>query len=140
MGDVVVNARISISESELDESFIRSSGPGGQNVNKVSSAVQLRFDLARSSLPWDIKARATALAGNRLTKDGVLVITAQKHRTQDDNRREARERLAELLREACVAPKKRWATKPTRASKEKRLEGKKRNAAIKRNRRIRNDD
>ena len=141
MANLVVNSRLYIPDAELDEDFIRASGPGGQNVNKVSSAVQLRFDVVKSpSLPWEVKARLTALAGSRLTKDGVLIITAQNHRTQDDNRREARERLVELIREACVVPKKRWATKPTRSSKEKRLQAKKVHSAHKRNRRVRHDD
>jgi ribosome-associated protein len=93
-----------------------------------------------SSLPWEVKARLSVLAGHRLNKHGVLIITAQAHRTQDDNRREARERLIELVREACVRPKKRWATKPTRGSKEKRLQSKKIHAATKRNRRVRHED
>jgi ribosome-associated protein len=141
MAHLVVNSRIAILDTELGEDFIRASGPGGQNVNKVSSAVQLRFDVANSpSLPWEVKARLTALAGSRLTKNGVLIITAQNHRTQDDNRREARERLVELIREACVVPKKRWATKPTRGSKERRLQSKKVHSATKRNRQVRHDD
>jgi ribosome-associated protein len=123
---------ISIDESELTEDFVRSSGPGGQNVNKLSTAVQLRFDVRRSpSLPNDVAVRLMRLAGSRLTKDGVLVITAQSHRTQEANRREARVRLIALIREAAVAPRKRRATKPTKASREKRLESKKRRGNIK---------
>ncbi len=141
MMNLNISQRISIPDSELEEDFIRASGPGGQNVNKVSSAVQLRFDVAKStSIPWDVKARLKLLAGSRLTKNGVLIITAQNHRTQDDNRREARQRLAELIQEACIVPKKRRATKPTRASKERRLQAKKVHAATKRNRRVRHDD
>jgi ribosome-associated protein len=123
---------ISIDEDEIEESFVRSSGPGGQNVNKLSTAVQLRFDVRRSpSLPNDVAIRLMKLAGKRLTKDGVLVIIAQTARTQERNRAEARERLVELIREASVKPVKRVATKPTRASKTKRLEGKKRRADVK---------
>jgi ribosome-associated protein len=127
-----VNSRISIDEDELDESFIRASGPGGQNVNKLATAVQLRFDVRRSpSLPNDVAIRLMKLAGSRLTNDGVLVITAQRHRTQERNRQDARERLIELVREAAVAPTVRRATKPTLASRKKRLEGKKRRSAVK---------
>ncbi len=111
---------------------MRSSGPGGQNVNKVSSAVQLRFDVRRSpSLPNDVAIRLMRLAGKRMTKDGVLVLIAQNHRTQERNRADARERLAELVREASVRPVPRRATKPTKASKTKRLEGKKIRSDIK---------
>ena len=123
---------ISIDEDELEESFVRSSGPGGQNVNKLSTAVQLRFDVRRSpSLPNDVAIRLMKLAGKRLTKDGVLVIIAQNNRTQERNRAEARERLIELIREASVRPVPRRPTKPTKASKKKRLEGKKRRADVK---------
>jgi ribosome-associated protein len=129
---IQVTDRISIDESELDESFIRASGPGGQNVNKLSSAVQLRFDVRRSpSLPNDVAIRLMRLAGNRLTKDGVLVITAQRHRTQERNRDDARERLLELIREAAVPPIPRRPTKPTRAAREKRVQSKKHRANIK---------
>ena len=115
---------ISIDESELEESFVRSSGPGGQNVNKLSTAVQLRFDVRRSpSLPNDVAVRLMRLAGRRLTKDGVLVITAQSHRTQERNRAEARERLVELIREAAVRPVPRRATKPTKASRSEAARG-----------------
>ena len=123
---------ISIDEDEIEESFVRSSGPGGQNVNKLSTAVQLRFDVRRSpSLPNDVAIRLMKLAGKRLTKDGVLVIIAQTARTQERNRAEARERLVELIREASVKPVKRVATRPTKASKTKRLEGKKRRSDVK---------
>src|ERR1044072_809173 len=117
---------ISLDESEIEESFVRSSGPGGQNVNKLSTAVQLRFDVRRSpSLPNDVAVRMMRLAGKRITKDGVLVLVAQNHRTQERNRAEALERLAALIREAAVRPVKRIATKPTRAAKQKRLKAKK---------------
>src|ERR1700681_1166541 len=108
-----VTAHISIDESELEESFVRSSGPGGQNVNKLSTAVQLRFDVRRSpSLPNDVALRLMRIAGKRLTKDGVLVITAQQHRTQERNRSDALERLVDMIREAAVPPVPRRATKP----------------------------
>jgi ribosome-associated protein len=123
---------ISIDEREIEESFVRSSGPGGQNVNKLSTAVQLRFDVRRSpSLPNDVAIRLMRLAGKRMTKDGVLVIVAQNHRTQERNRAEAQDRLVALIREAAVRPAKRIATKPTKAGRERRLEGKKVRSAIK---------
>jgi ribosome-associated protein len=123
---------LSIPDEEIEESFVRSSGPGGQNVNKLSTAVQLRFDVRRSpSLQNDVALRLMRIAGKRLTKDGVLVLIAQNHRTQERNRAEARERLAELIRQALVRPVPRKATKPTRASKTKRLEGKKIRSDIK---------
>lgn len=124
-----------IDEKEISESFIRASGPGGQNVNKVSTAVQIRFDVAHSpSLPEDVRTRLIALARNRLTKEGVLILTAQKYRTQDQNRLDARRRLAELILRATVPPRKRVPTKPTRASKETRLQGKAHRSQIKRRR------
>jgi ribosome-associated protein len=127
-----ITPRISIDEAELDETFIRSSGPGGQNVNKLSTAVQLRFDARGSpSLTDDVSARLQRLAGKRLTREGVIVITAQRHRTQERNREDARERLFELIRQAAVAPVKRRPTKPTKASRERRLESKKRRSGIK---------
>jgi len=128
-----VTAHISIDEREIEESFVRSSGPGGQNVNKLSTAVQLRFDVRHSpSLPNDVRARLERLAGSRLTRDGVLVIIAQSHRTQGRNRDDALHRLLELIRRAAVAPIKRRPTKPTRASRERRIEAKKRHARTKR--------
>ena len=128
-----VTDAISIDDSELSETFVRSSGPGGQNVNKVSSAVQLRFDVRHSpSLPNDVAVRLMRLAGKRLTKEGVIVIIAQQHRTQERNRADARERLFDLIRQAAVKPVPRRATKPPRAEKRKRLEGKQHRATIKR--------
>jgi ribosome-associated protein len=127
-----ITPAISIDDSELTEDFVRSSGPGGQNVNKLSTAVQLRFNVRQSpSLPNDVAIRLMRLAGSRLTKEGVIVITAQRHRTQERNRQDARDRLIELIQEAAVAPVKRRATKPTRSSREKRLESKKRRGNIK---------
>ena len=127
-----ITDQISIDESELEESFVRSSGPGGQNVNKLSTAVQLRFDVRRSpSLPNDVAVRLMGLAGKRLTKDGVIIIIAQSHRTQERNRQDARDRLIALIRQAAVVPVKRRKTRPTRASREKRIESKKRRGNIK---------
>jgi ribosome-associated protein len=127
-----ITDHISIDESELDESFIRSSGPGGQNVNKLSTAVQLRFDVRRSpSLPGDVRGRLERLAGRRLTRDGVLIITAQNHRTQERNRADALDRLVELIRQAAVRPIPRRATRPTKASRRRRLDSKKRRSGIK---------
>jgi len=132
-----VTAHITIDEREIEESFVRSSGPGGQNVNKLSTAVQLRFDVRHSpSLPGDVRARLERLAGSRLTREGVLVIIAQRHRTQARNRQDALDRLVELIRQAAVAPIKRRPTRPTKASRERRIEGKKRRAGIKHLRRV----
>lgn len=127
-----ITDHISLDDDELQESFVRSSGPGGQNVNKLSTAVQLRFDVRRSrSLPNDVAIRLMRIAGSRLTKDGVLVITAQSHRTQERNREDARERLFAMIREAAVKPIPRRATRPTQASRLKRVEGKKIRSNIK---------
>ena len=123
---------IGIDESEVEESFVRSSGPGGQNVNKLSTAVQLRFDVERSpSLPDGVRDRLKALAGKRLTQDGVLVITAQRFRTQERNRQDALERLVDLIRRAAAPPVPRRPTKPTLASKRRRLEAKSRRSGVK---------
>jgi len=127
-----VTPSISIAERELEEHFIRAPGPGGQNVNKLASAVELRFDVRRSpSLPDDVRARLERLAGSRLTRDGVLVIDAHRHRTQARNRQDARERLMDLIQRAAVTPRPRRATKPTAGARERRLESKKRRSAIK---------
>jgi ribosome-associated protein len=127
-----ITPTISIDEDELSEQFIRSSGPGGQNVNKVSTAVELRFDVRASpSLSEPLKARLTRLGGHRMTNDGVLIIRAERFRTQEANRKDARERLVELIQQAAVVPKKRIKTKPTRASKERRVEGKKIRSTVK---------
>src|SRR6478672_10290375 len=127
-----ITDHIRIGEDELEERFIRASGPGGQNVNKLNTAVQLRFDVRHSSaLRDDVRARLEQLAGQRLTNEGVLVITAQRHRTQERNRQDALDRLIELIRRAAIAPIPRRATKPTAGSRERRLQTKKRRSSIK---------
>ena len=132
---IPIDARLSLDERELSETFIRASGPGGQNVNKVSTAVQLRFDVRNSpSLPGAVKTRLARLAGGRLTNDGVLVITAQRHRSQDRNRQDALAALVDLIRRAAVPPVPRRPTKPSYSSKLRRLEGKTHRAGVKRGR------
>ena len=131
-----ISRDLSIDENDIDISFVRASGPGGQNVNKLSTAAQLRFDTRRITLPEDAALRLNRLAGHRLTREGVIVITAQRHRTQERNRADARERLCELIREAATPPVPRRPTRPTRASKERRIESKKRRANIKGLRRV----
>jgi ribosome-associated protein len=130
---IYINNRISINENEIHEEFIRSSGPGGQNVNKVATAVQLRFDVRNTpSLHDAVRARLIILSGRKITKDGVLVIKAARHRTQEQNRKDAIERLVGLVKKAAAPPPKpRKATRPSRASKERRIESKHRKSEIK---------
>ncbi len=131
-----VTNNIALGEDEIVEQFIRSSGPGGQNVNKVATAVQLRFDVARSpNLPDPVRERLKRLAGRRLTGDGVLIIDARRYRTREQNRRDALDRLVALVRKAAIAPTPRKATRPTAASRRRRLEGKQRRGVLKRGRR-----
>jgi len=126
-----INSTLAPHEREIEERFVRASGPGGQNVNKVATAVELRFDVGASSLPLYVKTRLTALAGSRMTTEGVLVLDSREHRTQGQNREAARARLVALIQQAALRPRRRTPTKPGRAAKERRLTTKKRRADVK---------
>jgi ribosome-associated protein len=126
-----INSTLAPHEREIEERFVRASGPGGQNVNKVATAVELRFDVGASSLPRDVKSRLTALAGSRMTTEGVLVLNSREHRTQEQNREAARKRLVALIQQAAVRPRTRRPTKPSRAARERRLTAKKLRASVK---------
>jgi ribosome-associated protein len=137
---IEISSAVSIDEREIDERFVRASGPGGQNVNKVATAVELRFDVRAASLPQSVKDRLAALAGSRMTADGILLIDSREHRTQKANREEARARLLLLLRAAAVRPKKRRATKPRPAAREERLKAKKKRGEVKSLRRTKGEE
>jgi ribosome-associated protein len=131
---ITVTPTLQLADHEVEFRFVRASGPGGQNVNKVSTAVELRFDVGASGLPQEVKLRLRSLAGRRLSDAGILVINAQRHRTQEGNRRDALARLVELLRSAARRPRARIATKPTAGARRRRVEAKRIRSAVKRNR------
>ena len=131
---IQITSSISIDEGELQFEYIRASGPGGQNVNKVATAVQLRFDINASSLPGPVKQRLSKLAGNKVTNNGILIIEAKKYRTQEQNREDAIRRFVELAHKSTIKPKNRIKTKPTKSSREKRIKAKKQRGEIKKNR------
>ncbi len=128
---IQITDTIALEDREVEERFVRASGPGGQNVNKVATAVELRFNVKGSSLPADVKSRLAALAGTRMTQEGVLLIDSREHRTQAQNREAARERLVALIQKALVRPRKRRPTRPKAAAKEKRLTSKKKRGTVK---------
>ena len=134
MAQLQITPTLALDEREFEERFVRASGPGGQNVNKVATAVELRFDITTSTLPPDVKARLKTIAGSRLTTDGILLIDSREHRTQAQNREAARERLVALIVQATKRPRKRRPTRPSAAAKERRLESKKQRAKIKEHR------
>jgi ribosome-associated protein len=138
---IAITDTIAIDDAELDITFIQASGPGGQNVNKVATAAQLRFDARNSlNLPNEVKIRLQALAGQRLTRDGVIVMTGRQHRTQDRNRQDVTERMLALIRQAAIRPVKRRPTKPSFGEKQRRLEAKSHRADIKKGRSLRHED
>jgi ribosome-associated protein len=136
---VRITPTLTLDERDIEERFVRASGPGGQNVNKVSTAVELRYNVRHGALPVAVRDRLIALAGRRMTDEGVLVIRAERFRTQERNREDARDRLADLVRQALHVPKKRIATKPSKAARKRRVEAKVKRGDVKRQRRSRPD-